>query len=151
MKAVRMSLELPNFDLERYLPYRFTVIAAQMSAHLARQYKAQFGISMPEWRVLLNVGYSDDTSVRDIEKRVNLEKSKVSRAASKLEAKGFVTKQVDDQDRRLIKLKITEQGAELLRQLIPIAQTYQAQLLKSLGEESDQLHHILDRITDLNP
>lgn len=146
MKAVRMPPELPNFDLERYLPYRFTVIAAQMSAHLAKQYKAQFGISMPEWRVLLNVGYSDDTSVRDIEKRVNLEKSKVSRAASKLEAKGFVTKQVDDQDRRLIKLKITEQGAELLRQLIPIAQAYQAQLLKSLDEEGDQLHHILDQI-----
>lgn len=146
MKTLSMPPELPDFDLERYLPYRFTVIAAQMSADLAKQYKGRFGISMPEWRVLLNVGYSDKTSVRDIEKRVNLEKSKVSRAASKLEAKGFVTKEVDDHDRRLIKLIITEQGAELLRQLIPIAQAYQTQLLKSSGEESDELHHILDKI-----
>lgn len=139
---------LPDFDLERYLPYRFTVLSARLSSELAKTYKTDFGISMPEWRVLLNVGYSDSPSIRDIEKRVSLEKSKVSRAAAKLEAKGYVTKKTDDTDRRLLKLALTSQGAELLGQLIPIAQSFQAELDKLLGDQGETLQHSFDILMD---
>lgn len=141
-----MPNALPDFDLERYLPYRLTVLAARLSTELAKQYKKQYGISMPEWRVLLNVGYSDDLSVRDIEQRVNLEKSKVSRAASKLEARGYLTKQVDSRDRRLLKLALTEQGVELLIKLVPIAESFQSELNNVLGDHKVPLQHALDKL-----
>lgn len=143
-----MKNDLPDFDLERYLPYRFTVIAARLSAGLAKQYKAQYGISIPEWRVLLNVGYSENLSVRDIEKRVSLEKSKVSRAASKLESKGYLTKQTDSNDRRLVKFALTDQGVELLRKLIPIAQEFQSELNRTLGDQQGFLQQSLDRLME---
>lgn len=143
-----MPHALPDFDLERYLPYRFTVLAARLSAELAKQYKTKYGISMPEWRVLLNVGYTADLSVRDIEKRVSLEKSKVSRAVTKLEAKGYLTKSVDADDRRLLKLALTEQGAELLGELIPIAESFQSQLHLVLGEHAEPLQQALDRLME---
>lgn len=139
-----MPNALPDFDLERYLPFRFTVLAARLSADLAKQYKTKYDISMPEWRVLLNVGYAEDLSVRDIEQRVNLEKSKISRAASRLEAKGYLTKQVDGRDRRLLKLALTDQGAELLSDLVPIAESYQTELNKALGDKQDVLQQALD-------
>lgn len=143
-----MSPKLPAFDLDSYLPFRMTVIAGQMSADLARQYKHRFGISMPEWRVLLNVGYSDAQSVRDIEKRVSLEKSKVSRAAARLEAKGLLKKHVDDQDRRLVRMSLTEDGVRLLAEIVPIAQAYQDQLDAALGAQSVALQGALDRLAE---
>ena len=143
-----MSSNLPDFDLDRYLPYRMTVIAAQLSARLSKQYKAQFGISIAEWRILLNLGYSGSGSVRDIEKRVSLEKSKVSRGVSRLEARGYLTKSVDDADRRLLKLALTENGADLLSKLIPIAQAYQDQLDAVLGEDAARLQSALDRLAE---
>jgi len=143
-----MSSNLPDFDLDRYLPYRMTVIAAQLSARLSKQYKAQFGISIAEWRILLNLGYSGSGSVRDIEKRVSLEKSKVSRGVSRLEARGYLTKSVDDADRRLLKLALTENGVDLLSQLIPIAQAYQDQLDAVLGEDAARLQSALDRLAE---
>lgn len=143
-----MRHALPDFDLERYLPYRFTVLAARLSAELAKQYKVKYGISMPEWRVLLNVGYAEDLSVRDIERRVNLEKSKVSRAVAKLEAKGYLTKQIDASDRRLLKLALTKQGAELLSELIPIAQSFQSELNRMLGDQQETLQLALDRLME---
>lgn len=143
-----MPYALPDFDLERYLPYRFTVLAARLSAELAKQYKVKYGISMPEWRVLLNVGYTADLSVRDIEKRVSLEKSKVSRAVTKLEAKGYLTKRVDSSDRRLLQLALTEQGAELLSKLIPIAESFQSELNLVLGDHKETLQLALDRLTE---
>jgi DNA-binding MarR family transcriptional regulator len=145
-----MPKPLPDFDLERYLPYRLTVIAGRLSAELANQYKVKFGISVPEWRVLLNVGYTQDLSVRDIERRVGLEKSKVSRAASKLEAKGYLTKQVDSSDRRLLKLEVTDKGREMLAKLIPLAQAYQLELKGLLGDQEASLHQALDRLMGLD-
>ncbi len=139
-----MTAPLPEFDLERYLPYRFTVIAGKLSAELAKAYKVRFGISMPEWRVLVNVGYTEDLSVRDIERRVSLEKSKVSRAVSKLEAKGYLVKQTDSDDRRLLKLTLTDEGTRLLRALIPIAQTLQDELIAKLADAAPAMNAALD-------
>lgn len=144
-----MKNDLPDFDLDRYLPYRFTVLAARLSAELAKQYKTKYDISMPEWRVLLNVGYAADLSVRDIEKRVSLEKSKVSRAVAKLEAKGHLTKQVDSSDRRLLKLTLTVQGAELLSKLIPIAESLQSDLNDVLGNQKEPLQLALDKLMEI--
>lgn len=143
-----MTDTLPDFDLDRYLPYRLTVIAAQLSQRLSRQYKTQFGISIAEWRVLLNLGYSGSGSVRDIEKRVSLEKSKVSRAVSRLEARGCLTKSVDDADRRLLRLALTPAGTALLGQLIPIAKAYQDELDAALGTKAQSLHAALDRLAE---
>lgn len=143
-----MSKALPRFDLDRYLPYRLTVAAARLSADLEKHYRTQYGISIPEWRILLNLGYAGDVSVRDIEKRVSLEKSKVSRAATKLEAKGYITKQVDAADRRLLKMALTAEGAEILRKLIPIAKKYEKKLDQLLGDQADALHAALDSLMD---
>lgn len=143
-----MSNGLPEFDLDSFLPYRLTVVAARLSARLAKNYRTKYGISIAEWRVLLNVGYSGDVSVRDIEKRVSLEKSKVSRAATKLQAKGYLTKKVDSRDRRLLKLALTKKGTDLLRELIPLAVAFQDELKMSLGQEIKPLNSALDRLLD---
>ncbi|WP_424830041.1 MarR family winged helix-turn-helix transcriptional regulator [Ruegeria sp.] len=140
--------DLPEFDLDRYLPYRLTALAARLSGELAQRYKGEFGISIPEWRVLVNVGYVENPSVRDIERRVNLDKSKVSRAAARLEARGLITKVVDPDDRRLVKLNLTDQGVDVLGRLIPIALSYQISLKAKLGETEEALHAALDLLSE---
>lgn len=141
-----MGHDLPRFDLDRFVPYQLAVAATQLSKGLADQYRARFGISIPEWRVLVNVGYSDKVSVRDIEQRVSLEKSKVSRAASRLEAAGYLTKTVDPEDRRLLKLELTGKGAALLSEIVPIAKAYQDNLRAVLGGDLDRLQITLDNL-----
>ena len=68
--------QLPPFDLAGFSAYRLTVAAQKLSDAFARQYRDQFGISNPEWRVLVHISQSDGTSIRDIEARVAMEKSK---------------------------------------------------------------------------
>lgn len=143
-----MPEPLPPFDLDQFIPFRLAVIASRLSANLATHYKTRYGISIAEWRVLLNLGYSGDISVRDIEKRVSLDRVKVSRAASKLAAKGYITKTVDAKDRRLLKMTLTNEGRALLKQLIPIAIAYQNEIEAALGGQSETLHSALDRLMD---
>lgn len=145
-----MAHALPDFDLDSFLPYRLTVVAAQLSAGLARDYKEKFGISIAEWRVLLNVAYSGKVSIRDIEKRTNLEKSKVSRAASRLAQKGYISKVVSTDDRRLLDLGVTEKGADLLSELIPLAVAFQEKLEQKISAQLPELNAAMDIIIQEN-
>lgn len=143
-----MRKDLPAFDLDGYVPYQLAVASTKLSKGLAAQYRNRYGISIPEWRVLVNVGYSDKVSIRDIEQRVSLEKSKVSRAASRLEASGYLTKTVDPCDRRLLHLELTDKGAALLSEIVPIAVAFQDRLIELLGDDFDKFREVLETLME---
>lgn len=117
-----------SFELAKFLPYRMTVAAERLSAGMAKRYRREFGIGVAEWRVLVHIADAGSVSIRDIHERVHLEKSKASRAASRLEASGYVTKQINESDRRLIVLTLTAEGRGLMEKLTAIASDYQARL-----------------------
>ncbi len=141
---------LPEFDLARFTPYRLAVAAERTSEELARQYRERFGISIPEWRVLVHLAQpldgAETVSVRDIEARVAMEKSKVSRAASRLEAAGYVAKTVDGGDRRLVHLALTAEGRDLMAQILPLARAYQREVEARLGAAFAELEAGLEAL-----
>jgi DNA-binding MarR family transcriptional regulator len=127
--------KLPAFDLDGFAPYRLAKAAQRVSEDLARLYRARFGISIPEWRVLAHLAQAGGTavSVRDIEARVGLEKSTVSRAATRLAGAGYVEKRTQTDDRRLVSLRLTAKGREVMAELLPLAEAYQDALAARLG------------------
>ncbi|MBY6114935.1 MarR family winged helix-turn-helix transcriptional regulator [Mameliella alba] len=141
---------LPEFDLGRFTPYRLAVAAEKTSEALARQYREKFGISIPEWRVLVHLAQPLDgaatVSVRDIEARVAMEKSKVSRAATRLENAGYIEKAQDAGDRRLVRLALTDKGRALMADLLPLAMAYQAEIERRLGSVMAEFETGLDAI-----
>ncbi|SFE02381.1 MarR family winged helix-turn-helix transcriptional regulator [Roseivivax sediminis] len=141
-----MSKDLPDFHLARFLPYRLTVAGAHLSAGLARRYKAEFGISVAEWRILVHLADAGEVSIRDLEARVHLEKSKASRAASRLVAAGHVTKVPNADDRRLVRLSLSDGGRALMGELLPMAAAYQEKLEIVLGPHLHGLEAALDRL-----
>ena len=136
--------DAPDFDLNTFLPYRLNAAANRISRAFADRYREEFGISIPEWRVLVHLHHAGDVSVRDIESRVDMEKSKVSRAASRLEAAGYVSKAVNDQDRRLLALRLTDSGHDLVARVLPVAMQYQDEMLERLGPLAPGLTAALD-------
>lgn len=136
-----------SFDLDQFLPYRLAVAAAQVSRQFAALYGAEAGLTIPEWRVLAHLSQSGPVSVRDINARVNLDKSMVSRAASRLEQAGWLRKSADPTDQRLIALELTDEGRALMDRLGRIAETFQAELMRDLGSDGPRLIAMLDRLT----
>ncbi|MCO6184657.1 MarR family winged helix-turn-helix transcriptional regulator [Rhizobium sp. L1K21] len=136
----------PEFDLMHFTPYRLTVAAQKLSDGLARQYRTRFGISVPEWRVLVHLTHSGNVSVRDIEMRVAMEKSKVSRAASRLEDAGYIAKRINDKDRRLVQLALTPKGEELMSKLLPLAIAFQAEIEEKLGDTFKGLDDAIEKL-----
>jgi len=135
-----------SFDLDDFLPYRLSVAAAHVSRRFAERYAAEAGLTIPEWRVLAHLSRSGTVSIRDINRRVNLDKSIVSRAASRLEEAGHVLKSGHDRDQRLVALQLTPQGHALMERLGRIARAYQAELLAELGEDGPAFRRALLRL-----
>ncbi|MCJ7874413.1 MarR family transcriptional regulator [Phaeobacter sp. J2-8] len=135
-----------DFQLAEFLPYRLAVVAEHLSLGMSRRYRADYDISIAEWRVLVNVADRGAVSVRDIEREVHLEKSKASRAASKLEARGLVTKETNTDDRRLVVLMLTDAGRDLMIELKRIASEYQTRLETLLAEDLTGLNTAIDKL-----
>ncbi|MEX2519075.1 MAG: MarR family transcriptional regulator [Paracoccaceae bacterium] len=117
------------------MPYRLSVLAARVSRDFAARYRERFGFSNAEWRVLAHLSASGAVSVRDIHLRADLEKSKASRAAARLQSAGLVEKRADAEDRRLVALTLTAAGRAAMAELIPLAHAYEAELMAELPPE----------------
>lgn len=125
---------MTDFNLENFLPYQLSELSRRVSAGFSRHYRDRYGISVAEWRVMAHLSQEAAVSVREIHDRVGMDKPKVSRAASRLEAAGYINKMVNPQDRRLVELSLTRKGIDLIDTLAPIAAAYQDELLQSLGD-----------------
>lgn len=102
--------------------------------------------------MVAHLSQADSVSVREIHARVDMDKPKVSRAASRLEASGYVTKTVNPQDRRLVELKLTPKGRDMIEALTPIAHQYEQQLSDLLGGNDDEFRaRVAQLIAALGP
>jgi DNA-binding MarR family transcriptional regulator len=139
----------PEFDLDRFLPYRLAVLASAVSGDLGAIYGAQHGITIPEWRVLCHLSQFEKVSVREIHARVDMDKSKVSRAAARLVQSGYVRKAEGREDRRLVSLTLTRRGRRLMDRIVPMALAFEAELTAGLApEEAAALESALAKLMD---
>lgn len=121
------------FVLERFLPYQLAVAASRTSREFAALYRERFGIGIAEWRVVAHLSQAGRVSIREIFDRVDMDKSRVSRAAARLEEAGYVSKERGRTDRRLIELALTEKGHAMMREIAPLAETFERALADRLG------------------
>lgn len=138
---------MTDFNLDEFLPYQLAELSRRVSARFSRHYRERYGLSVAEWRVVAHLSQQTAVSVREIHNRVGMDKPKVSRAATRLEAAGYVRKVINPADRRLVELSLTQKGHEMIDTLSPIAAAYQAELLAVLGDGAGDF---VDRVKALS-
>ncbi len=126
---------MSQFNLDQFLPYRVSVLAQRLSREFEGRYRRKFGIQVAEWRIVAHLSHSGPTGVREIVQRVDLHKSRVSRAAGRLQAAGYISKTTDPRDRRMVELKLTAKGEAMMRELAPLADRYQRELMTRAGRD----------------
>lgn len=138
---------MSEFVLNDFLPYQLAQLSARVSREFSELYRDRFGISVPEWRLVAHLSQVDGpVSVREIYQKVGMDKSKVSRAAARLENRGFVVKSTNDSDRRLIELRLSPSGRDMVHILTPIARAFEARFLSVLGAESTPFRAALETL-----
>lgn len=133
--------------LERFLPYRLSVITNRISGALSRHYATRFGISIPEWRVIANLGRYPGLSANQVAERSAMDKVTVSRAVAGLERKGLLERVRDGDDKRRSRLTLSARGTDVYAEIAPLALGFERDLLTALTpDEAQQLDRIIDKL-----
>lgn len=137
----------PSLILNQFLPFRLVNLAKRVSDTYSWVYSRDFGLTIPEWRILARLGEQPGLSSKFIGEITMMDKSKVSRGVKQLEDKGLLLKNKDQQDNRVYYLSLTEEGQKLYHAIVPSALSWEAELLKSLDvAEYRDLFRILEKL-----
>jgi DNA-binding MarR family transcriptional regulator len=132
MSAAPTAAEDP-FDLERFLPFRLSVLGNRVTRAVARAYTRRFQMSAPEWRTLAVLGRYGAMSAQEVGERTAMDKVRVSRAVTRLAGRRRVTRRTDPKDRRRAILDLTAEGREIYAQIVPLALAVEAELVADLS------------------
>lgn len=142
-----MSTEAQALELEKFLPYRLSVLAQLVSESLHDLYAGPFELSVTQWRVMAALGRFAPLTASDVGQRIVMDKVAVSRAVASLMKRGLVERATDLDDRRRASLRLTEKGRTVHAQIVPMALKYEADLYRALSaEERQALNSLCDTL-----
>ncbi|MBP6748520.1 MAG: winged helix-turn-helix transcriptional regulator [Xanthomonadaceae bacterium] len=121
-------------DLERFLPYRLSVLSNRISQNIAQGYAERFGIGITEWRVIAVLGRDAELSANEVAERTAMDKVAVSRAVARLLERGLLQRDTHGDDRRRSVLELSEAGYAVYDDVVPVARDYEQRLLAPLDE-----------------
>ena len=135
-----------TLKLDSFLPYRLSVASNRVSSTIASAYHAQFGLRIPEWRLVCVLAEFGAMSQQAMCGRTQMDKVTVSRAAVALLERGFVRRTPNPLDLRSHLLSLTAQGQDVYRQVTPQALAVQARIFEDFSPtERDTLAKLLAR------
>lgn len=141
------SDSLRPLRLDRFLPYRLSVLAARMTARLAREYEQAVGLQLPEARVMTVLGFFKPISSNAVVQHTSMDKATVSRAIGHLIRLGLLTRKPDPRDRRLLVLGFTAKGRRAYVRLTRLALAWENWFLAELpAAERDRLQRTLAQL-----
>ncbi|QOY35554.1 MarR family winged helix-turn-helix transcriptional regulator [Anaerobacillus isosaccharinicus] len=127
IKIHKTDLELTNYIKSKLEPYNLA----------------------PEQNLIMMLLWEQDGITQNqLVECLNKDKTNVARMASNLESKGFINRLTCNDDRRAIRLYLTEAGKELGAKVIPIAEEFNEIVTNGITvEELLQLERVLSKIT----
>src|SRR5215831_10188413 len=108
-------------ELERFLPYRLSVLSNTVSQAIADIYERRFELSITEWRVMAVLARFEGLSAREVAERTAMDKVAVSRALARLVEAGRVHRGTHEGDKRRSVLSLSEAGWQVHDVVAPMA------------------------------
>jgi DNA-binding MarR family transcriptional regulator len=137
-------------DLERFLPYRLSVLSNRVSQTIADFYVERFGLAVTEWRVIAVLGRFAGLSANGVAVRTAKDNVAVSRAVARLLERGLLEREVHGDDRRRSVLALSEAGYGIYDEVAPLALDFEQRLLAGMeAQERELLFRLLDRLDEL--
>lgn len=142
-----MPNALQALELEKFLPYRLSVLAQLVSEALHDLYAAPFGLSVTQWRVMAALGRFAPLTASEVGQQIVMDKVAVSRAVAGLMKRELIERATDLSDRRRASLRLSAKGRAMHAQIVPLALGYESELCQALSpEERDTLNGLCDRL-----
>lgn len=138
-----------QLHLDRFVPYRLAVLTNIVSVSIANAYEQEFGLTIPEWRVLAVLARYPNLSAIEVSERAAMDKVAVSRAVQSLIGARRIVRGHDKGDRRKSILKLSPAGKSVYTRVAPLALRYERDLLDTLSAHDRRaLNRLIGRLIE---
>ena len=144
-----------KFRLDNQLCFRLYT-ASRLIAQAYHPLLGEYGLTYPQYLVLLVLWEKDAQPVNDIAKRLLLETNTVTPLLKRMEAEGILTRTKGEKDARQMIVKLTKKGRDLQKKLTDVPETVgSAVLCESITPETvpglfKMLDDIINQLKDNN-
>ncbi|MGE5580593.1 MAG: MarR family winged helix-turn-helix transcriptional regulator [Bacillota bacterium] len=115
-----------------------------------RDILVDFGITSPQFNALLALREQPNMTMGELCEKLFLACSTATDLIDRMEKNGFLERNRDAQDRRVIRLAISDKGQEVIKEVLEARRRYVASMLEKLTpEETEQLGASLDKLHSL--
>lgn len=126
-----------GYFIDDYLAYLLSQ-ASQAVSNEFRSCLSAADVSVIEWRVLSTLSDHPQISVGQLSDIVMCKQPTLSKAVDRMEAKGWVTRSLSLQDRRVIAVTIDKPGLKIARKLLVKAKELEESELSGFGKNEIQ-------------
>ena len=117
--------------------------------HMINNKVSHLGLTAMQWRPLVIIKYVGLNTAADIARRESTDTGSMTRAIDRLEAKGFLTRERCEEDRRVQRLHLTDKGNEVCEKILPaVASTLNNHLNGFSQDETQLLISLLKRLIE---
>ena len=132
-----------------FLPYLLSVTSNAVSTRIAEVYRRQFGLRIPEWRVMAVLGDAGALTQRELTAATLMDKVAVNRACKELEDRGLAERTANARDGRSHHLDLTDAGRVMHGRIMPLALEMEAALFEGFSnEERESFQRLLAKLRD---
>ncbi len=132
----------------------FAINLQKQVYQLVRAYELCDQMCMGQYRVTASQGYtmltlpeSESMTMNALSEAMGLANSTMTRMVDQLVEKGFVRREADDEDRRVVRVSLTAQGQETRRNLEQAQQYFFGQVLTEIPQDERHIFlQVLERI-----
>lgn len=145
MKQQDPAVSTDKFSPDNLLPLLQT-ISALVEKRCHRFLSREYGLTMPQYMLLLAAMYGEATTLGGLADRLNCSRGNLTGVADRLERDGWLVRERSTQDRRVVNIRLTEKGTRvweirdaLARELAELAKVW-------TPEERVMLHRSLEKL-----
>lgn len=138
-----------ELHLDDFIPYRLSVLSNTVSLAIAQAYEREFGLTVPQWRIMAVLARYPNLSASEVAERTKMDKVAVSRAVAGLLEQRRIVRTYDKDDRRRSMLRLSSVGQTVYTQVAPMALRYEKSLLDALSPTDRRaLDRLLSRLLE---
>jgi len=143
---IRHREHAPHIDaLIRLVSVRLVRLAELISRIASLTFEEQFGLKNTDLRILVMLGAYQPISLNEVSRKTHIDKAWISRSSRALLNRRLITRTPHPSDSRVSLLSLTRKGEALLREIAPVAEDYQRQLLR--GQRTRDVERVLDLLS----
>jgi DNA-binding MarR family transcriptional regulator len=142
-----------GLHIGHFLTFQIIRLANAVKANVTRRYLIDFGLSVPEWRLLAMTIRYQPVRFSELVTNSSMDKGQASRTLQALTRRGLIASRATgrraggDNVALPVILKVTPKGRRLYASVLPVAQRSQARLLRTLTRrERKALYTIIGKL-----